>query len=84
MFATNPCDKSSFPADPSEALEKLMVSYGSMVLRIAFFYLGDRHLAEDIGHSKTCSGSPPTLSGGPVPLLLFGLNNFTDCRGNRF
>ena len=40
--------KQSFPANPSEALEKLMAAYGSTVLRTAFFYLGDRHLAEDV------------------------------------
>lgn len=40
--------KQGFPPDPSEALEKLMAAYGSTVLRTAFFYLGDRHLAEDV------------------------------------
>lgn len=34
--------------DPGHALEKLMTSFGSLVLRTAFFYLGDRHLAEDV------------------------------------
>lgn len=41
------CDQ-YFSKEPSEALEKLMNDYGSLVLRTAFFYLSDRHLAEDI------------------------------------
>lgn len=39
---------SIFPQDPSEALEEMMSCYGSLVLRTAYFYLGDRHLAEDV------------------------------------
>lgn len=39
---------SIFPQDSSEALEEMMDSYGSLVLRTAYFYLGDRHLAEDV------------------------------------
>lgn len=40
--------KLNFPEAAPDALEKLMTCYGSQVLRTAFFYLGDRHLAEDI------------------------------------
>jgi RNA polymerase sigma-70 factor, ECF subfamily len=39
---------SSFSKEPSVALEELMNCYGTLVLRTAYFYLGDRHLAEDI------------------------------------
>lgn len=35
------------PVDPAAALESLMDDYGSAVLRLAFFYLRDRGLAED-------------------------------------
>ncbi|WLD93600.1 sigma-70 family RNA polymerase sigma factor [Alkalihalobacillus sp. AL-G] len=38
----------SFSKEPSKALEKMMDCYGSTILRTAFFYLGDRHLAEDV------------------------------------
>ncbi|WP_071394696.1 sigma-70 family RNA polymerase sigma factor [Bacillus tuaregi] len=38
---------SKFPEDPSDALEEMMSRYGSLVLRTAYFYLGDRFLAED-------------------------------------
>ncbi len=41
-------DKKSFPADPDLALDHLMARYGNVVLRTAYFYLGDRHSAEDI------------------------------------
>lgn len=41
-------DKDNFPTNPAEALEQLMEEYGTIVLRTAFFYTGDRHLAEDI------------------------------------
>lgn len=41
-------DKSGFSPDPSLALERMMAEYGSAVLRTAYFYLGDRHLAEDV------------------------------------
>ncbi len=37
-----------WPNDPAEAVERLMALYGSSVLRTAFFYLGDSHLAEDV------------------------------------
>jgi len=38
----------SYPDEPSSALEELMTDYGDDVLRTAYFYLGDRHLAEDV------------------------------------
>lgn len=38
----------ALPADPAEALERLMTDYGDDVLRTAFLYLGDRSLAEDV------------------------------------
>lgn len=41
-------DERALPRDPREVLEMLMMSLGSLVLRTAFFYLGDRHLAEDL------------------------------------
>ncbi|HZG56465.1 RNA polymerase sigma factor [Paenibacillus sp.] len=41
-------EKEPYSRDPSEALEQLMERYGSAVLRTAYFYTGDRHLAEDI------------------------------------
>ncbi len=41
-------NKENFPKDPSQALEQLMESYGSTVMRTAYFYTGDRHFAEDI------------------------------------
>ncbi|WP_230986440.1 RNA polymerase sigma factor [Cohnella fermenti] len=41
-------DKNSFSPQPSEALEQLMERYGATVMRTAYFYTGDRHLAEDI------------------------------------
>ncbi|WP_308639759.1 RNA polymerase sigma factor [Paenibacillus silvisoli] len=40
--------KNSFATDPAQALEQLMESFGAIVLRTAYFYTGDRHLAEDI------------------------------------
>jgi len=40
--------KESFPKEPAQALEGLMESYGDIVMRTAYFYTGDRHLAEDI------------------------------------
>jgi RNA polymerase sigma-70 factor (ECF subfamily) len=40
--------KEKFSKDPDQALEQLMDSYGSVVMRTAYFYIGDRHLAEDI------------------------------------
>lgn len=38
----------SYPDEPSSALEELMTDYGQDVVRTAYFYLGDRHLAEDV------------------------------------
>ena len=38
----------SFSKDPAQALERLMDCYGAIVMRTAYFYTGDRHLAEDI------------------------------------
>ncbi|WP_010278187.1 RNA polymerase sigma factor [Paenibacillus senegalensis] len=40
--------KDSFSQDPAQALEQLMESFGAIVMRTAYFYTGDRHLAEDI------------------------------------
>lgn len=40
--------KESFSQDPTQALEQLMESFGAIVMRTAYFYTGDRHLAEDI------------------------------------
>ncbi|WP_342430862.1 sigma-70 family RNA polymerase sigma factor [Neobacillus sp. FSL H8-0543] len=39
---------SNFSDEPSQAIEEMMDCYGSLVLRTAYFYLNDRHLAEDI------------------------------------
>ncbi|MBP3963222.1 RNA polymerase sigma factor [Paenibacillus lignilyticus] len=41
-------NKEQFSKDPAEALEQLMDHYGAVVMRTAYFYTGDRHLAEDI------------------------------------
>ncbi len=38
----------SYPEEPSSALELMMKEYGNDLLRTAYFYLGDRHLAEDV------------------------------------
>lgn len=38
----------TFSKEPSIALEEMMNEYGTLVLRTAIFYLGDRHLAEDV------------------------------------
>lgn len=43
-----PIDKERYPEQPNEALEMMMKHYGTAVLRSAFFYTGDRHLAEDM------------------------------------
>lgn len=43
-----PNDKSRFPSEPSLALEQFMNEYGTSIMRTAYFYLGDRHLAEDV------------------------------------
>lgn len=40
--------KESFSKDPAQALEQLMEHFGAIVMRAAYFYTGDRHLAEDI------------------------------------
>lgn len=40
--------REDLPLDRTSALEILMNEYGTTVLRTAFFYLGDRHLAEDV------------------------------------
>ncbi|MBM7568631.1 sigma-70 family RNA polymerase sigma factor [Paenibacillus sacheonensis] len=40
--------KQHFAQDPAAALEQLMESFGAIVMRTAYFYSGDRHLAEDI------------------------------------
>ncbi|WP_238392415.1 sigma-70 family RNA polymerase sigma factor [Paenibacillus antri] len=40
--------KEEFSKDPAGALEQLMEHYGATVMRTAYFYTGDRHLAEDI------------------------------------
>ncbi len=36
-----------WPAEADRALEMMMDAFGTMVLRLAFFYLRDRHWAED-------------------------------------
>lgn len=41
-------EQDRFPVEPSSALEMMMNRYGDLVLRTAYFYLGDRHLAEDV------------------------------------
>lgn len=38
----------AIPADRTEALEWLMQEYGTRVLHLAYFYLKDRHTAEDV------------------------------------
>ncbi|CAM3802054.1 RNA polymerase sigma factor [Marinicrinis lubricantis] len=40
--------KKLFSKDPARALEQLMEKYGTIIIRTAYFYTGDRHLAEDI------------------------------------
>ncbi|MCI3920118.1 sigma-70 family RNA polymerase sigma factor [Paenibacillus sp. TRM 82003] len=40
--------KTQFDPDPARALEQLMEQFGATVMRTAYFYTGDRHLAEDI------------------------------------
>ncbi len=37
-----------YSKDPAEALEQLMGDFGTVVIRTAYFYTGDPHLAEDI------------------------------------
>ncbi|WML44189.1 sigma-70 family RNA polymerase sigma factor [Neobacillus sp. PS3-40] len=41
-------DNPIFSKEPSKAVEEMMDCYGSLVIRTAYFYVGDRHLAEDI------------------------------------
>jgi RNA polymerase sigma-70 factor, ECF subfamily len=38
----------ALPVDPEEAISYLMQTYGNRVLHLAYFYVKDRHLAEDI------------------------------------
>ncbi|MFS0726762.1 sigma-70 family RNA polymerase sigma factor [Paenibacillus sp. 1P07SE] len=40
--------RENYPDDPARALQQMMDAHGSDVLRTAYFYTGDRHLAEDI------------------------------------
>lgn len=48
MMPAGSNNKENFPKDPTQALEQLMESFGATVMRTAYFYTGDRHLAEDI------------------------------------
>lgn len=48
MKPAGPRQKDDFAKDPARALEQLMDAFGSIVMRTAFFYTGDAHLAEDI------------------------------------
>lgn len=41
-------NKNRLPEDPASAVEMLMDLYGTTVLRTAYFYLRDLHLAEDV------------------------------------
>lgn len=41
-------EKAALPADRSVAIEHLMQEYGTKVLHLAYYYLKDRHLAEDV------------------------------------
>lgn len=43
-----PIERESFPNNADEALEQLMNQFGTIVLRTAYFYTGDRYLAEDV------------------------------------
>ncbi|GAB6930323.1 sigma-70 family RNA polymerase sigma factor [Paenibacillus sp. JCM 10914] len=43
-----PNHKSNYPPEPSLALEQVMSEYGNSILRTAYFYLNDRHMAEDV------------------------------------
>ena len=38
----------ALPSNPDEAISLLMEEYGTRVLHLAYFYVKDRHLAEDI------------------------------------
>ncbi|CAM4444295.1 sigma-70 family RNA polymerase sigma factor [Paenibacillus endophyticus] len=48
MKPTGSRHKNDFSKDPTQALEQLMNEFGTIVIRTAFFYTGDAHLAEDI------------------------------------
>ncbi len=41
-------ESAALPANRTEALEHLMREYGTKVLHLAYYYLKDRHLAEDV------------------------------------
>jgi RNA polymerase sigma-70 factor (ECF subfamily) len=41
-------EKENFSKDPSKALEEIMSRYGTMVLKTAYFYMRDLHIAEDM------------------------------------
>lgn len=41
-------ERAALPTDRSEAIEHLMQEYGTKVLHLAYYYLKDRHLAEDV------------------------------------
>lgn len=41
-------ENAAVPADREAALERLMQEYGTKVMHLAFYYLKDRHLAEDV------------------------------------
>ena len=41
-------EQAAMPADREAALERLMQEYGTKVLHLAYYYLKDRHLAEDV------------------------------------
>lgn len=47
-LASHEDEEISFPLEASKALEQMMKLYGTVVLRTAYFYMGDLHLAEDI------------------------------------
>ena len=40
--------KQDYPDDPARALRQMMDNHGDRILRTAYFYTHDRHLAEDI------------------------------------
>lgn len=41
-------ERAALPADRSAAIEQLMQEYGTKVMHLAYYYLKDRHLAEDV------------------------------------
>ena len=59
-------NKEQFIKDLAGALEQLMEAYGTIVMRTAYFYTGDRHLAEDISQE----------------VFLRAYRNWTSFRGN--